>query len=250
MSEVIKTETAAVVLTPAERDFALAQREAVALSSSDRIPKEYQGNVPNCLIAYNMANRIGADPLMVMQSLYIVQGKPSFSASFLIGCFNTCGRFTPIQYRVTGEGADRTWVAHTTDRETGVEIEGPPVTMQMAKDEGWSTKSGSKWKSMPELMGRYRSATFLIRTTAPEIALGMHTSDEIEDIQPGRASQGASATAAAEALSNARDITPKDQAPLVAEPDSQSEEFRDVSPPAGDSDDVDAAFGLSGDEAA
>jgi hypothetical protein len=166
-----------------ERAFELAQRQAKVYSSSSLVPKDYQGNVGNVLIAQNMARRMQADPLMVMQNLYIVHGKPSWSAQFLISCFNSCGRFSAIKYRFTGsEGSpDRGCVATTTEYSTGEVIEGPMVTMAMAKAEGWSTKSGSKWATMPELMLRYRSATFLIRTTAPEIGMGLHTAEEILD---------------------------------------------------------------------
>jgi diguanylate cyclase (GGDEF)-like protein len=56
------------------------------------------------------------------------------------------------------------------------------VTIGMAKAEGWYNKTGSKWKTMPELMMRYRAATFLIRSVAPEIALGFQTTEEVRDI--------------------------------------------------------------------
>jgi hypothetical protein len=207
------TDPMAVVPTAQERRFALSQREAKALASSDLVPTTFRENVPNCLIAMNLANRIGADPLMVMQNLYVIHGRPSFSASFLIACVNMCGRFTPLQYRIEGEGMARTCVAFACDKETGVEIEGPPVSIQMAKDEGWSTKSGSKWKTMPELMLRYRAAAFFARTVAPEITMGLHTADELEDIES--TSRGAraeeSVQSAAEAIERAKDVTPDNE---------------------------------------
>lgn len=55
--------------------------------------------------------------------------------------------------------------------------------MEMAKAEGWVGKSGSKWKTMPELMIRYRAAAFWGRLYVPEIMMGMHTMEEIEDVQ-------------------------------------------------------------------
>ena len=55
--------------------------------------------------------------------------------------------------------------------------------MDMAKAEGWVDKSGSKWKTMPELMMRYRAAAFFGRLYAPEITMGMHSVEEIVDIQ-------------------------------------------------------------------
>ena len=246
--------TTDLVPTNQERMFALSQREAVGLSKSGLVPKEFQGNVANCLIAFNLAKRIGADPLMVMQNLDVIHGRPSFRATFLIACLNQCGRFTPLKYRITGEGDEKTCIAVANDIETGEEYEGPPVSMAMAKAEGWSTKSGSKWKTMPDLMLRYRAAAFFARTTAPEVAMGLYTSDEMSDIQASRPERGTSAQAATDALANARDITPdpeddRGMEPQGVAPDSSSEEVRDVPSPASDSD-VDDLFGIGGDEAA
>ncbi|MBQ1571128.1 MAG: hypothetical protein IIZ78_08400, partial [Clostridiales bacterium] len=72
--------------------------------------------------------------------------------------------------------------AYTTERATGELIEGVAVTIGMAKAEGWFGKAGSKWKTMPELMMRYRAATFLIRSVAPEIALGFQSTEEVRDV--------------------------------------------------------------------
>jgi hypothetical protein len=222
--------TTDLIPTAAERTFDLAQREAKALAASELMPDTFKGNVANCLIAMNLARRTGFDPLMVAQNLYIVHGRPAFSAAFLIACVNACGRFTPLRYKLEGEGDARSCVAHCTDKETGEVIEGPAVTIKMAREEGWSTKSGSKWKTMPELMLRYRSAAFFARTTAPEIAMGMMTADELEDIRTDRKAPGASAQRATDALHAARDVTP------APEDESQEPEI----------DAVDAAFGLDG----
>ena len=62
----------------------LMQTQAKLLANSSLVTKEYQNNLANCVIALNMANRMNADPLMVMQNLYIVHGKPSWSSQFLI----------------------------------------------------------------------------------------------------------------------------------------------------------------------
>jgi hypothetical protein len=53
----------------------------------------------------------------------------------------------------------------------------------MANAEGWVSKAGSKWKTMPELMMRYRAAAFFGRLYAPEITMGMHSVEEVVDIQ-------------------------------------------------------------------
>ena len=151
------------------------------LASSSLIPKEFQGNLANCAIGLNIAKRLGADPFMVLQNIDIIHGRPSFRASFLIAMVNACGRFTPLQFELTGKDGTRACVAYSTNKETGERVEGPEVSMAMAKAEGWSTKAGSKWLTMPELMLRYRSAAFFARIYAPDITLGMQTAEEIHD---------------------------------------------------------------------
>lgn len=173
--------------TPKESAFSMesfdhAQRIAKMLSSSSLVPKDYQGRVDNCLIALEMANRNGASPLMVMQNLHIIQGKPSWSSPFIIASLNTCGRFkTKVKFRKSGEGDDYGYEAYATDTD-GTELVGPKVTWKMVKDEGWLAKPGSKWKTMPELMFQYRSAAFFGRLHAPDILMGMQAIEEVMDV--------------------------------------------------------------------
>lgn len=174
---------APVVFT--ERDaFELALRKAKVYASSTLVPSQYQESIPNCLIALNMARRIGADELQVMQNLYIVQGKPGWSGQFLIATFNQCGKFTALRFEWQGQAGGKDWAcrAYATEKSTGDRIVGSWVTWKMVEAEGWSKKSGSKWLTMPEQMFMYRAAAFLVRTHAPEIAMGLQTVEELRDV--------------------------------------------------------------------
>ena len=164
-------------------EFELSQRQAKLLASSTLVPKEFQGNMSNCAIGLNIAKRLGADPFMVIQNIDIIHGRPSFRATFLIAMVNAAGRFEPLQFRMDGtEGKpDRSCVAWTKSKADGATLEGPKITLEMAKAEGWSTKNGSKWLTMPELMLRYRAAAFFARLYAPDITLGMMTAEEVAD---------------------------------------------------------------------
>ena len=164
--------------------FELLQRVAKAFSSSTLVPAAYQGNLANCMIALNIARRLKADELMVMQNLYIVHGNPGWSSKFLIACVNTCGRFSALRYEWRGAaGADdygcRAWAI---ERETGQRLEGAWIDWKMVKAEQWNSKSGSKWKTMPEQMFMYRAAAFWQRAYAPEISMGLSTSEELHDV--------------------------------------------------------------------
>jgi hypothetical protein len=189
MSNEKNNESQAIVpKTQSENEFALVQRKAKMLSASDLVPKEYRGGdskaIANCIIALSMSERMGADPLMVMQNLHIIHGKPSWSSTFVISAINSCGRFSSLGYDLQGEGMSLSCRAFATELSTGNVLKGPKITMEMAEAEGWLGKNGSKWKTMPEHMIMLRSAAFFGRLYAPEILSGMHTVEEVSDMGP------------------------------------------------------------------
>ena len=167
--------------------FQQVQFMAEFLSQSDLVPKDYQKKPANVLIALSMAERMKADPMMVMRNLYVIHGRPSWSSQFLIACANSCGRFSSLQYEFSGTVNADDWscFAYATELSTNQVVKGPTVSIAMAKAEGWHGKNGSKWKTLPELMLTYRAAAFFIRTKAPEVSMGIYTKDE--ELERGRA---------------------------------------------------------------
>ena len=171
--------------------------------------------IANCMIAIDVAMRTGASPLMIMQNMVIIYGRPSWSSKFLVASVNTCGRFNQLQYRFTEKGMlgkvdyieykttydggrkrsvaeTKTFdgtktmniecVAFTTVKGSDKVLESSPISIHMAVQEGWYTKSGSKWTTMPKQMLMYRAASFWTNAYAPEISMGMKTDDEMHDI--------------------------------------------------------------------
>jgi len=159
----------------------LTQRKAKAYALSTMVPEQFR-NIPNCIIALEMAHRLQMNPMMIMQNCYIVHGKPSFSSSFVIACINASGRFTPLRFKYQGEGDMRECIAFCKDKLSGEELMSTPVSIGMAKAEGWYGKNGSKWKNMPDLMLQYRAAAFFGRAYAPEYLMGLQTREELVDI--------------------------------------------------------------------
>lgn len=188
-------------------------------------PEHNPNGVSNCIIALNMAQRLGADPMMIMQNLYLVDGRPSWSSQFIIAAINSCGRYSPLRFDITGgdeemeipyavteweynketrkrEPVDSNKVARVKnlkcvawviEKATGERLESSPITMELAVKEGWFQKNGSKWQTMPEQMLRYRAASFFGRIYAPDLLMGLRTHEEeldsIIDITPEPAPQ-------------------------------------------------------------
>jgi hypothetical protein len=208
------TESTALTTTTSSvfsgiQQFEDAQRIAKALASSTLIPPQFQGQqgFANCLVALEIANRMRMSPFQVMQNLHIIHGRPSWSSQFIIGLINGCGRFSPLRYEISGKGDSLACIAVATELSTAQELRGPEVTMAMAKREGWATKSGSKWATMPELMIRYRAAAFWGRLFIPELLVGIHTQEEVMDVEPVSVSE-APATSVADLNAKLQAETP------------------------------------------
>lgn len=203
----------AITPTNGEQAFALAQRQAKALASSDLVPTQYRGdkNLGNVLIAMEMAQRLHIPTLAVMQHMHVIQGRPSWSASFLIATINASGKFSPLRYEFAGETGTSTWACRAVARDvqSGEVLEGTWITWIMAQKEGWLSKSGSKWLTMPEQMMRYRAAAFWQRAFCPEIGMGFLSTEEVIDIVPP-------AVAAAASVSLPAQLTPSGAASLEA----------------------------------
>jgi hypothetical protein len=185
--EVKKQEVQVQEVQKNELQFAGASFSSLAKASaifakSSLVPTQFQGSAENCFIAMEMSQRMAVDPMMVMQHLYVVNGTPAWSSQFIIAMVNSSGKFTPLQFKVTGKDDDLGCVAYAKSITTGELCESIRVTIKMAKDEGWYQKNGSKWKTMPELMLRYRSASFFGKFYCPEKLMGMATVEEAYEL--------------------------------------------------------------------
>lgn len=193
-----------------EQAWTLTQRKAKALTSASLVPEIYRGTngLANAIVALEMAERLGASPLLVMQNLHVIQGRPSWSASFLIATVNQCGRFTPLRFETRGDDprADDYRVrAYAEDKASGERCVGEWIDWQLVKGEGWNKKPGSKWITMPGQMFRYRAAAFWTRVFAPEVSMGIYTADEIEDM--GTTNRGVATVDLRERMAEVLDTT-------------------------------------------
>lgn len=163
-------------------NFMMATQMAKALASSTVVPKEYQGNFSNGLVAIEIAQRLRTSPLMVMQNLNVIQGRPSWSAQFLIAMVNGSGKYDmELQFDEKTDKNGKPFSCQCWTERKGRKVTGIVVDMDMAQAEGWVQKNGSKWKTMPQVMLRYRAASFFARMNCPELTLGYYSKDEILD---------------------------------------------------------------------
>lgn len=178
-----KVEQGAVTMWNNVQMFETAQRTAKLLAASNIVPQQYRGKVADCVVAIDIANRMGLSPLAVMQSSQIVQGNFSWKGTACKAMIDNCGKFKSTRYVEVGERNTDSWGYYLeATAKDGTIINGVTVTIQMSKDEGWYQKNGSKWRTMPELMLKYRAAAFFMRTECAGLSMGFLTAEENEDI--------------------------------------------------------------------
>lgn len=157
---------------------------AEMLSKSTIVPITYQNRAENCFIALDMASRMGVSPLVIMQNLYVIQGKPSFSGSAIASMVRSHKYLRNVQLIYVGTEKTDSWGAYVTaeDIRTGKTLKGGTVTIGTAKREGWFQKTGSKWQTMPEIMLAYRAYAWFGRVHIPETLMGLQSTEEVQDV--------------------------------------------------------------------
>lgn len=193
-NQVIKSEELQLMEAKMEQEFALSpigrmvrsmeaiDKVAEFYSKSDLVPATFKGKKENCAIAVDMSLRMGMNPVMVMQNMYVVHGQPSLSSQMIIALVNKSGEFEPLKWEYFGKPGDETfgcrcYTYRLNDPEHNHLLNSSVVSIKMAKDEKW----GAKWYTMPEQMMRYRTAVFWARTHAPEITMGFMSQEEVTE---------------------------------------------------------------------
>lgn len=190
-------------------NFDRMMKVAEFFAQSDLIPVHFQRKPANVFIALEVAHRHNMSLFAVMQSLYVVHGRPGFEGKFLIALANQAG--WNLQFDIEEDKAGNITACTAYSNRNGVIVRGPKVTQAMVKAEGWDRPKGtqtSKWVTMPSLMFRYRAGAYFVNTVCPQLKMGMPTVEEIEDMTV--------------------DISPIPETAMIAEPVQEAE----LPPPA------------------
>ena len=158
------------------QSFESAQRMAKSLAESDIVPILYRGKLGNCIVALEIANRMGMSTVQVMQNLNVIHGQPSWKSQFIIGLIKGCGRFEGFDFKETADSCQ----CFALEKASGKQVTGIKITMDMAKKEGWT--KNTKWSTMPQTMLRWRAASSFGRFHIPDLILGIQSVEENEVI--------------------------------------------------------------------
>lgn len=159
---------------------------AECMARSEMIPQSYRNKPESVLLAIDVARQLQLSPLFIMQNLYVIAGKISWSGQYCDAIVRA--NFKNVKTELSGVGDERGCKVSAYD-ENGNFCEGTRITIKMAKQEGWFSKTGSKWQTMPDLMLQYRAFAFFARVHCPDKLLGIH--DEFENFDISKIEQKA-----------------------------------------------------------
>ena len=159
---------------------------ATQIAKSDIVPDNFKNKPQNVVIALSLANRMKLEPFTVMQNMSMIKGKVSWSGSFCRTLIERSGKYKDLELNYIGEkGKDNYGCFLSATRiSDGKKIDGPQVTIAMAKAEKWT--SNPKWATLTDLMLAYRCQSYFCRIHCPETMSGIYTTEEIEDINTTR----------------------------------------------------------------
>jgi hypothetical protein len=160
-------------LTPTSIDEAM--RFADMLSKSALVPKDYQGNPANCVIAMQWGMEIGLQPLQAMQSIAVINGRPAIWGDAMIALVKGSGLLESIVEDV-GDTA-----ATCTVKRRGEGEVSRSFSMEDAKKAGLAGKQGP-WAQYPKRMLQMRARAWALRDVFPDVLRGVFVAEEAQDL--------------------------------------------------------------------
>ena len=223
MSEVIQTTRQASGWLSCN-NLEPAMKLAEMFSKSAMVPKQYQGNAANCLVAMAYGDSLGMAPLQAMQSVAVVNGVPALYGDGMLELVQASPVFESIEESIE-DGA-----AVCTVKRRGMKPVQRVFTIDDAKRAGLWGKAGP-WQQYPQRMLQMRARSWSLRDAFADVLRGIQSVEEVRDIPevidvtpPPALPEPKAATKAEQVLSKVRAKKPRPPEPEpVAAADAEPE---------------------------
>ena len=175
MSEVIQTTQKQAGGWLSCNNLEAAMKLAEMFSKSAMVPKQYQGNAANCLVAMAYGDSLGMAPLQAMQSVAVVNGVPALYGDGMLALVQASPMFESIEESIE-DGA-----AVCTVKRRGMKPVQRVFTIDDAKRAGLWGKQGP-WQQYPSRMLQMRARSWALRDAFADVLRGIQSVEEVRDI--------------------------------------------------------------------
>lgn len=167
----------------APTDLNGAWRCAQLVASSGLAPKQFNGNPSAVMVAAAMGAEIGLSFMQSIQSIAVINGRPSLWGDALLALCENTGQLVEFSETTIGEGDKLTAVCRATRvRANGVkrQVE-EQFSVADAKLANLWSKDGP-WKQYPRRMLKMRARSFALRDLFADVLRGVRTTEEAIDV--------------------------------------------------------------------
>lgn len=172
----LTTRTANLPLSP--QSLAEAMDFAKTLGRSTLVPKEFIGKPENILIAVLWGKEIGMSPVQSLQSIAVINGRPTIWGDAAIGLARAHPDCESIMEGVDGDGEQaKGWCEVKRRRQPAQRRE---FSVADARKAGLWGKPGP-WQQYPKRMLQLRARGFALRDVLPDALKGIITREEAND---------------------------------------------------------------------
>ena len=170
--------------TTNQRGFAPATlTEAVTfsemLSSSNMVPKAYQGKPQDILVCVQWGMEMGLAPMQALQNIAVINGKPSVYGDAMMALVQASPVCEDVEEFFENEGTPNP-VAVCVAKRRGRKPVIAKFSVEDAKRAGLWGKQGP-WSAYPKRMMQMRARGFALRDAFPDVLKGLISAEEAQD---------------------------------------------------------------------
>jgi len=163
------------------QDFDGAWRIANAVCKAGMAPKGLD-TPEKAMVAIMHGMEVGLTPMAALQSIAVVNGRPTIWGDGAIGLVRGSGKLEWLKERIEGDG-DKMVAVCEVKRKGEPAAEPAKFSVDDAKKAGLWGKQGP-WQQYPKRMLAMRARAFALRDAFADVLRGLGIAEEVGDIQP------------------------------------------------------------------
>lgn len=178
------TSTAIEKFDLSPRNATEAVELAKLMSKSELVPKQYQGRAGDIVIAIQMGAEFGLKPIQALNSIAVINGRPTLWGDAVLGIVRASGLLVEIEEREAPEALKAGEGSCTVRRKGEEKSVTRTFSMEAAKTAKLIENGGpmSPWTKYPGRMLQMRARSWALRDVFPDVLKGLMIREEQEDV--------------------------------------------------------------------
>jgi hypothetical protein len=174
----MKNEIQTLIPTTLDEWFRFAE----LVASTGLCPKDMRGKPADVLVAMQLGVGIGMAPLQAIQSIAVINGRPTLWGDAMLALVKQSGALVSILEELSSDNSVATC---TVMREGEPEPVVRTFTTAQAQKAGLAKKPGP-WSQYPDRMLQLKARNLALRDVFPDVLAGMYMREDIREIPPER----------------------------------------------------------------